>query len=171
MIKKLGLSLSEEGITIAGFLGGLSAMFGGWDIYLISLLSFQGIDLILGSLFVSLFFKKSNKTSTGGYSSSTFVQGLIKKFSCLFMVIMSVILDNLLGTSVIRSSVIMILIFNEAMSIVENLGVIGVPIPKQLKAALEFLSSKAETQDTDKNMNTQEDKQDDSSEERADGQD
>lgn len=170
MFKKLGLSLSEEGITIAGVLGSIASMFGGWDIYLISLLSCQAIDLVLGSIFVSLIFKKSSKTSTGGYNSSSFVHGLIKKFSCLLMVVLSVVLDNLLGTSVIRTSVIMILIFNEAMSIIENLGVVGVPIPKQLKAALELLSTKADTvQDLDKTK--QEENKNDTSKERIDGED
>ena len=70
-------------------------------------------------------------------NSSTGANGLIKKAMTFVVLIVAVLADRLLGTEfIIRVAVCYFYVFNESISILENLGEIGVPIPKKLMDAL-----------------------------------
>lgn len=135
--------------SIAGAIGsGVAYAFGGWDASIITLLVFMGIDYITG-LIVAGVFHKSNKTETGALESRAGWKGLIKKGITLVFIIVAVRLDILTaqlglleGGNYIRDAVCIAFIVNELISIVENAGLMGVPIPSIIKKAIELLKTK-----------------------------
>lgn len=107
---------------------------GGWDIALQSLLAFIIIDYITG-ICKAAYNKKLN--------SSIGLKGIIKKVGYLLIVSIAVILDRIAGnTGAIRTLVIYFFVANEGLSILENWGGMGLPLPPKLKEALEQLKNK-----------------------------
>lgn len=109
----------------------------------IILLIFMCTDYITG-LILSGVFKKSKKTKSGGLSSEIGFKGLIKKVCIIICVIVANMLDYVLKTNYIRNVVIISFITNEVISIIENLGLIGVKIPKVITNAIDILKGKEE---------------------------
>ena len=107
------------------------------------LLIFMCTDYITG-LILSGVFKKSKKTESGGLSSEIGFKGLIKKVCIIICVIVANMLDYVLKTNYIRNVVIISFITNEVISIIENLGLIGVKIPKVITNAIDILKGKEE---------------------------
>ena len=62
----------------------------------------------------------------------------------LLLVWLAVLLDGALGTGYIRMAVILFFIGNEGLSLLENLGLMGVPFPSFLQRALEALQKQGE---------------------------
>lgn len=137
----------KDWIVSAIGIGGafVCSALGGWDYSIITLLIFLAIDYFIGTL-VSLVFKASTKTSTGGYSSNAGFKGLIKKGCILLVVVVANRLDGQLGTNFIRDAVCIAFITNELVSIIENLGLMGIPLPKIIVDALEVLKAKQESE-------------------------
>lgn len=137
--------LMKQGIlTILGAIGAfVSSIFGGWDAGLTTLVIFMAIDYLTG-LIVAGVFHKSGKTENGALSSKAGLQGIAKKIMMLLLVLVAVRLDILTGTNYVRDAVIIALCGNELISIIENAGLMGVPIPRKLKGAIEVLSRKGE---------------------------
>jgi toxin secretion/phage lysis holin len=107
-----------------------------------TLVLFMAIDLISG-IISAVVFKCSTKTETGRLSSRAGIQGLFKKGSCLLLIIVAVHLDVLLGTnSLTRDAVIIAFCMNELISILENMGSMGIKMPAPLVNALENLHKK-----------------------------
>lgn len=130
--------------TIIGAVGsGIAALFGGWDTGLVSLLIFMGLDYISG-LVVAGVFHKSNKTNTGSLESKTCWKGLCRKCMTLVFVLVSCRLDLIIGTNYIRDAVIIAFIANELISLVENAGLMGIPLPAVLTKAIDILQKKSE---------------------------
>lgn len=127
--------------TILGAIGGFIAnLFGGWDASMVTLVMFMGVDYLTG-LIVG-YNGKSLKTETGHLSSRIGWKGLARKGVSLLIVLVAVRLDITLGTSYIRDAVCIAFIVNELISIVENAGLLGVPLPDVLTKAIELLKSK-----------------------------
>lgn len=106
---------------------------GGWDIALQSLLIFIVIDYITG-ICKAVYNKKLN--------SSVGAKGIIKKVGYLLIVAISVILDKIAGdTGAIRTLVIYFFVANEGLSIIENWGGMGLPLPNKIKEILEQLKN------------------------------
>ncbi len=125
--------------TFLGVLGGAAAWaFGGWDAALAALLVCMGVDYLSGSI-VALVFHKSQKTPSGAYDSGYGLKGLCKKGLMLLFVLVAVQIDRLLGISYARDAVCIGFCANEIISIVENLGLVGIPMPKAITEALEQL--------------------------------
>ena len=117
---------------IAGF------FFGGLDGLILALLAFMILDYITGVI-VGIMQKK--------LSSSTGFEGLLKKGLILIIVSIGHILDTQLfggESSVCRSAVIGFYIANEGISILENVGKMGLPLPEKLKKVLEQLKNDSE---------------------------
>lgn len=128
-----------------GVIGSVIAnALGGWDMALKVLISFMAADYISG-LIVAGVFKKSQKTKSGGLESKTGFTGLSKKGMILGIVFIATQLDLLSGTEMIRDTVIIGYIVNEAVSIIENAGLMGVPIPDIIRRTLEMLKNKEGT--------------------------
>jgi toxin secretion/phage lysis holin len=86
-------------------------------------------------------FKNSHKTESGGYSSTIGLMGLCKKVMILLLVVVANLLDQQMGATYIRDGVCIAFMANEVMSIVENAGLMGLPIPKVITDALDVLSA------------------------------
>ena len=128
--------------TTLGLLGaGISRAFGGWDAAMAALLVCMGVDYLSGSI-VALVFHKSNKSETGAYNSAYGLKGLCKKGLMLLFVLVAVQIDKLLGADYVRDAGCIGFCSNEVLSIVENLGLAGVPMPQAVTKALEQLQQK-----------------------------
>lgn len=96
-------------------------------------------DLILALLIAILLDISSGWTAawyTKRLNSKCGSKGAAKKLSLLFLVIFAGILDKVLGLDVIQLGTIYFFIANEGLSICENLGYMGLPIPKFLVGRL-----------------------------------
>lgn len=133
--------------TVIGAVGsGIAALFGGWDTGLVSLLIFMGLDYVSG-LVVAGVFHKSRKTGTGSLESKTCWKGLCRKCMTLVFVLVSYRLDLIIGTNYIRDAVIIAFIANELISLVENAGLMGVPLPAVITKAIDILQKKSESEE------------------------
>lgn len=136
----------KEMICIAaGVLGsGFASLFGGWDAAIVTLLIFMAIDYVTG-LMVAGIFQKSPKTEGGGLESRAGWKGLIRKGVTLLIVLVAARLDLLAGDqSFIRDAVVIAFVVNETLSIIENAGLMGVPVPEVLVRAIEVLKKRGE---------------------------
>lgn len=127
--------------TIGMFGSIIASIFGGWSTDLATLVIFMGIDYITG-LIVAGVFKKSKKSKNGGLESKVGFKGLAKKVIILCLVLVGYRLDLLLGSDYIRTGLIIAFICNETISITENAGLMGIPIPKVVRNAIDILKSK-----------------------------
>ena len=131
--------MKESICTALGILGAaVSWAFGGWDAALVALMVCISADYISGSL-VALVFHKSTKSETGAYNSAYGLKGLCKKGLMLLFVLVAVQIDRLLGSDYVRDAVCIGFCSNEVLSITENLGLAGVPMPQAVVKALEQL--------------------------------
>lgn len=130
--------------TGVGIVGStIAAMFGGWDNGLVTLLIFMVIDYVSG-LIVAGVFKNSPKTDTGALESKAGWKGLCRKCMTLVFVLIAYRLDLTIGTNYIRDAVIIAFIANETISLVENAGLMGVPLPAVITKAIDVLQKRAE---------------------------
>lgn len=128
--------------TVIGCVGSLFASaFGGWDAGLITLIVFMSADYITG-LLVAGVFHTSEKTESGGLESRAGWKGLCRKGVTLLIVLVAQRIDIVAGTSVVRDATVIAYIVNEAISITENAGLMGVPVPDRLMAAIDVLQGK-----------------------------
>lgn len=127
------------------FLGAaLLSGLGGWDNNLRALVVCMSVDYLLGVL-IALVWHKSQKTKDGTFESNASLKGLLRKFSILLVVYVAVQLDNVSGTGdYLRMAAILFFTANEGFSIIENLGIIGVPMPEPMKDAFAAIKGKAE---------------------------
>lgn len=110
-------------------------LLGGWDVALQCLLLAIVFDYISGMI-------KAYRTKT--ISSRIGFQGIIKKVGVLLIVMLGVLVDRVTGnTGAVRTLVIYYFVANEGLSVVENLGQAGVPIPDSIKKALKALKKES----------------------------
>lgn len=132
--------------AILGAIGSaVASYFGGWDAALTTLLIFMGIDYLTG-LIVAGVFHKSQKTKSGSLESRAGWKGLCRKGVTLLIVLVACRLDLLTGSSFIRDAVVIAFVVNETLSIIENAGLMGVPIPAVIVKAIEILKKKSEVE-------------------------
>lgn len=124
--------INKSGVILTTFI----YLVGGLDNALQSLLIVIVLDYLTG--IASALYKKQLSSKIG-------FKGIIKKFCYLIVVALSVVVDNLLGQSgLIRGIVIYFLFANEGLSIIENMGEMGIKLPQKLSDALEQLKKKGE---------------------------
>ena len=135
----------KEGLCAGvGVIGNaIAALFGGWDAALMTLLIFMGVDYITG-LIVAGVFHRSEKTDNGALESRAGWKGLCRKGVALLIVLVACRLDLVMGSSFIRDAVVIAFTANETISIIENAGLMGVPIPAVITRAIEVLKNKAD---------------------------
>ena len=129
--------------------GALSFLFGGWDASLNTLLIFMGIDYLTG-LAAAGIFHASDKTESGSLSSKAGFKGICRKCAVLLLVLVGARLDVTLGTAFVKDGVCIAFILNETLSVTENVGAMGVPIPAPIRRAVELLRSRGEDPGEDK---------------------
>ena len=131
-------------LTVIGAIGSFIAnLFGGWTNDLATLVIMMGIDFLMG-LLIAAVWKKSEKSKTGALSSWSAWKGLCRKGVSLLFVLIAYRLDLALGVNYIRTAVIIGFIINELISITENAGIMGIPIPGVIAKAIDMLKQKSE---------------------------
>ena len=134
--------MKETICTIFGVLGaGIAHLFGGWTAAMTTLIIFMGLDYLTG-LIVAGVFKKSSKSETGALESKAGWIGLIRKFVSLLFVLVAYRLDLIIGTTYIKDAVCIAFIVNELISLTENAGLMGIPIPEPIMNAIELLKNR-----------------------------
>lgn len=133
-------------LSAVGVVGSfIASLFGGFDAALVTLLIFMGVDYATG-LIVAGVFHTSKKTPNGTLESRAGWKGLCRKGVTLLDVLVACRLDLVMGSSFIRDAVVIAFIANETISIIENAGLMGVPIPTVIVNAIEALKQKAENE-------------------------
>lgn len=123
----------------------ITGIFGGWDSAMTTLLIFMCIDYLTG-LIVAGIFHKSQKSENGALDSKAGFKGLCKKGIILLTVLVAVRLDIMLDTQYIKDATIMFWCANELISFLENAELMGLPIPKILRNALDIVQGKVNAQ-------------------------
>ena len=116
-------------VVLGGFL------FGKFDGLMWALVTFIVLDYLTGVLAA---------VSRKELSSETGAKGIAKKLLIFVIIIIANIVDGqVIGEShVLRSITVMFYIANESISILENAGSLGVPIPKKILSVLEQLKDR-----------------------------
>lgn len=110
-------------------------LLGGFDVAIICLLISIVLDYISGIIKAYI---------TKQLSSEIGFKGIIKKVAMLLIVMLAVLIDRVTGESgAIRTLVIYYFVANEGLSIIENLGEAGVPIPSIIKDSLKVLKKES----------------------------
>lgn len=139
------LTIKNIMCAVLGVIGSsISTLFGGWDAALTTLIIFMAIDYVSG-IIVAGVFHKSSKSDTGGLNSHIGWQGICRKGITLAIVLIACRLDLLIGTSYIKDAVIIAFCANELISIVENAGLMGLPIPNVIIKAIDVLKEKSDS--------------------------
>ena len=124
-------------------LSALAQLFGGWDAALGTLIAFMALDYATG-IAVAAVFRRSEKTPDGTLESRAGWKGLCRKGMSLAAVLVACRLDLLLGSDFIRDAVVIGFAANEALSILENAGLMGVPLPGVIVSAVHVLKERGE---------------------------
>lgn len=121
----------------------ISYLLGGIDSLVQTLVIAMMIDYVSG-LLVGGVFHNSPKTENGALESKASYKGLVRKFMIFLLVVIANRLDLELGISYCRDAVCFAFIANEILSIIENMGLMGIPIPSVITNGIELLKEKGE---------------------------
>lgn len=126
-------------VTAVG--AGLGYFLGGCDGFLYALIAFVAVDYVTGVM-CAIVDKK--------LSSAVGAKGIFRKVLIFVMVGIGHTLDAQMlgGGDTLRTAVIFFYCANEGLSIIENAGHLGLPIPTKLKTVLEQLHNRAEDPET-----------------------
>ena len=134
-------------MSLVGIFGSIIAnALGGWSAAMATLVIFMAIDYITGFM-LAMVFKKSPKTQTGALSSGIGFKGLCKKGMIFLFIFVAVRLDVTLGIDFVKNATILAFITNELVSIVENAGLMGFPVPKVILNMIDVLKRKGDEED------------------------
>ena len=117
---------------------------GGWDASMQVLVAMMAADYITGVLLAAVW-HKSTKSTSGALDSKAGFKGLLKKGMILVLVSIAVLLDNATGGNYFRMAVVFFFTGNEGISLLENLGLMGVPYPEFMRKALEALQEQGDS--------------------------
>ena len=130
--------------TVVGTVGGfIASLFGGWDTALATLLIFMAVDCATGRIVAGVF-HKAQKTENGALESRAGWKGLCRKGTSLLVVLVAYRLDLVIGSNFVKDATIIAFIANETISIIENAGLMGAPIPAVIVKAIDVLKQKAD---------------------------
>lgn len=112
--------------------GMVKVVLGKWDGLLYALILFMVLEY-LTQILVAILSKQ--KSSEIGFC------GIAKKVSIFFLVAMGNVIDTLIiqNGSMIRTIVLLFYLSHEGITILENIAILGLPIPQKLKDILEQL--------------------------------
>ena len=125
-----------SGVACVG--AAITSLLGGWNGAMTTLVILMLIDYITG-IIVAGVFHNSPKCSGGALSSAVGFKGICRKFVILLIVVVACRVDLLLDTNIIRDATCIGFCANELVSITENAGLMGIPLPRKLVEAIEVL--------------------------------
>ncbi|WP_139368100.1 phage holin family protein [Priestia abyssalis] len=121
-------------VSLAGIGSFTLFLFGGWDYLLMVLMALVVIDYITGVL--AAFVQKRLASQIG-------FKGIAQKIFIFTLVATANFIDTLLwDQSLIRDATILFYIVNEIISIIENAGIVGLPVPEFLLKAIALLKDR-----------------------------
>ncbi len=120
-------------ISIGG--GFLGQFLGGFDMLMMTLITFVIMDYLTGVMQAIVHHKLCSKIG---------FKGIFKKILIFFIVGIAVSLDNTFETTNLRYIVIVFYIVNEGISIIENAIDLGLPIPDKIKMVLDKLNEEGD---------------------------
>lgn len=122
--------------SLWGFFAGLlGVIFGGFDKFIIGLISVMILDVITGT--IKAFYNKN-------LNSNIIKKGVVKKSMMLLSVVTGVLFDYVIGTNVARYFIIALNFANEGLSVVENIGAF-IQYPSFIKNLLEQLRDQSDS--------------------------
>ena len=129
-------------IAAAGIGGIVTYIWGPWDALIVALVAMVIIDYITGVIKAAV---------QGKLSSAVGFRGLLKKVAIFLLVAVGVMVDRVIPATneAVRSAVIFFYIANEGLSILENAGELGLPLPAALKKSLKKMQDKETGPDID----------------------
>lgn len=134
-------------LYVCSCIGAISSIIikalGGWSEDMATLMIFMIVDYAMG-LCIAAVWKKSNKSENGALSSKSAWKGLIRKCATFVCVLIGYRLDLTLGIDYVKTAVILAFISSEAISIIENMKIMGLELPEQLDKAIDLLTKKEE---------------------------
>ena len=125
-----------SGVACVG--AAIASLFGGWTGAMTTLVILMFIDYVTG-IIVAGVFHNSPKCSGGALSSAVGFKGICRKFVILLIVVVACRVDLLLETNIIRDATCIGFCANELVSVTENAGLMGIPLPRKLVEAIEVL--------------------------------
>lgn len=135
--------------AIIAFGAAVGAFIGRADGLLIALISLCVADYITGVIAAAVNHRLNSAVGFRGIAKKLFMFALVGVGNVIDV-------NALAGTAVLRSAIICFYLANEALSIIENAGEIGLPVPKKLKLLLDNLKEKSEKEDQQKSVNESE---------------
>lgn len=123
--------------VFAGIGAWIAQIYGGWTQAMTALVVFIIADVATGLLCGLA--KKSPNTEGGGLSSKVMRDGAAKKVEIFFILLMAAWLDIAMHVTIWKDAACIYYIAEEGLSILENAGALGLPIPDKLKNAIEAL--------------------------------
>ena len=125
-----------SGVACVG--AAIASLLGGWTGAMTTLVILMFIDYVTG-IIVAGVFHASPKSSGGALSSAVGFKGICRKFVILLIVVVACRVDLLMDTNIIRDATCIGFCANELVSITENAGLMGIPLPRRLVEAIEVL--------------------------------
>lgn len=120
-------------ISLSFLFSGISYLLGGFD---------TGIKVLIGVIIIDYITGLAKAIYLKNINSTIGLKGIIKKMGYLVIVALSVLIDKIMGIESVRTIVIYFFVANEGISILENWGLMGLPLPKKLINILEELKEK-----------------------------
>ena len=134
--------IKESICTSVGIVGSMIiSLLGGWDTAMQALTICMIIDYLSG-LVVAGVFHASKKSENGALKSSSGLKGLCRKCMVLLIIIIITQIAKVSSIDWLRNATIIGFMTNEVISIVENAGLMGVPLPKAIYKAIDILNDK-----------------------------
>ena len=91
----------------------------------------------------------STKTEHGGLSSKAGITGLFRKIMELAFVLIGHQIDLATGVGYLRNAIVIGFACNEMISVVENAGLMGLPLPAAVIDALDVLKKRTDKKEDD----------------------
>ena len=129
--------------------GAVSDILGSWTGDMTTLLIFMAVDFVMG-LCVAGIFKNSNKSEGGAMDSRAGWKGLCRKGITWLIILVAHRLDVALGVGYVRTAAVIGFTANEALSIVENAGLMGIKLPKSVRRAIDVLLKRGDNENDKK---------------------
>ena len=136
------MNIKDIVCTSSGIIGSMIiSLLGGWDTPMQALIICMIIDYLSG-LVVAGVFHSSKKSENGALKSSSGLKGLCRKCMILFIIVIMAHVCKVANIDYLRNAAIIGFIANEIISIVENAGLMGIPLPKIVYKAIDILTEK-----------------------------
>lgn len=120
----------------------IAELYGGWTQGMTTLVILMIIDYIMGILVAGVF-GTSKKSEDGKLESRAGWKGLVRKGVTLLIVLVATRIDLMLESNFVRDAAVIGFAANELLSIVENAGLMGIPMPAVVTNAIEVLQKKS----------------------------